>query len=117
MAFDGVYTARFLGLVEENQLEDYMLQCMVNSTSESPSFYLVLPADRYSTQYCVTCVSGGTFNPDAVEGLARRISNAPFMADTESRVTTTLTDLREGLQFFEGHHIVMPNVYMVDYGS
>jgi hypothetical protein len=109
------YTAMIVGLVQEENLEDFLLKAVVESPSNGPWFFLVLPADRYSTRYGVARISGA-YNPELIEGLARRISSSPILEGDESK-WSTLEEKREGLLFFEGHHLVMPNVYMVDYGS
>lgn len=110
-------TAIMIGFVREEELEDYLFHKLVHSPSDTPAFFLVLPADRYSTEYCILRVSGA-YDPAAIEGLARKISSAPFLVDQDTQeIWKTLDEKREGLQFFEGHHMIIPNVYMVDYGS
>jgi hypothetical protein len=118
------YTAMIVGIVQEETLDDFLLKAIVESPSNGPWFFLVLPADRYSTRYAVARISGA-YNPELIEGLARRISSSPILEgpaleakrEGDESNWSTLEAKREGLQFFEGHHLVMPNVFMVDYGS
>lgn len=104
-----------VGVVPENKLEDYLYHTIIHSVHDTPSFLLVLPADRYSTEFCVARVLG-MYDPAVVEGLSRTISNTPFLPN-DSSAWITLEERRMGLQFFEGHEMIMPNVYAVHYGS